>query len=73
MQMDLVASPTDMSASPDQQIDENLVRRANLAPSDSVAVDVNDDRPQALNKPPLLKHVYATPALLPISMTELVP
>jgi hypothetical protein len=55
--MDMVASPTVMSSTP--PIDENAVRRANLAPSDAVAVDIGHNDEEQWNKPPLLKHVYA--------------
>jgi hypothetical protein len=58
-QMDIVASPTTMSADANEHSAaiENNVRKANLAPSDSLEVDVGHDRPDELNKPPLLKHV----------------
>lgn len=52
-----MASPTTDSASFEQKIDESAVRKANLAPSNAVAVDVDPDSPEELNKPPLLKHV----------------
>ncbi|KPI44948.1 Calcium/calmodulin-dependent protein kinase kinase 2 [Cyphellophora attinorum] len=44
-----------MSSTP--PIDENAVRRANLAPSDAVAVDIGHNDEEQWNKPPLLKHV----------------
>lgn len=69
--MDLVASSTAMSTpASSQQIDENAVRRANLVPSDAVAVDVGHDRQDESNKPPFLKHVYATDQLVAIISME---
>jgi hypothetical protein len=44
------------SAAAEQSI-EDAVRKANIAPSDSLEVDVSNEHPSDLNKPPLLKHV----------------
>lgn len=55
--MDIVASPTTMTSGAANQSIEDTVRKANIAPSDALAVDVGHEHPAELNKPPLLKHV----------------
>ena len=56
--MDIVASPTDTSATPSTRLPESVEEKAGLTSSHEVTVEDEDEHPSELNKPPFLKHVY---------------